>query len=126
MVYFKKIIFAIFFLPFVIYSQTIHNISVPTRTQHLPFGLTYQVPEFNPRIAVALSGGGARGISQIGVLEALEENKIPVDIIVGTSMGSVIGGLYSAGYSLSQIDSIAKNTNWSFINDLKEELGMTW
>jgi NTE family protein len=115
MVYFKKIIFAIFFLPFVIYSQTIYNISVPTRTQKLPFGLTYQVPEFYPRIAVALSGGGARGISQIGVLEALEDNSIPIDIIVGTSMGSVIGGLYSSGYNLKQIDSIAGNTNWNTI-----------
>ncbi len=72
-------------------------------------------PEFYPKIAVALSGGGARGLSQIGVLEALEENNIPIDIIVGTSMGSVIGGLYSAGYSIQQIDSIAKNTNWNAI-----------
>ncbi len=115
MVYFKKLIFVIFFLPFVTFSQTVYNISVPTRTQDLPFGLKYKVPGFYPRIAVALSGGGARGLSQLGVLKALEENNISLDIIAGTSMGSIIGGLYSAGYSLNQIDSIAKNTNWATI-----------
>ena len=115
MVYIKKIIFVILFIPFVTFSQSTFNISVPTRTENLPFGLKYQVPEFYPRIAVALSGGGARGLSQLGVLEALEDNNIPLSIIVGTSMGSIIGGLYSAGYSLNQIDSIADNTNWSTI-----------
>ena len=115
MVYLKKIFFLVFFLPFVTFSQTVYNISVPTRTEELPFGLKFEVPKFYPRVAVALSGGGARGISQLGVLKALEENKIPLNIIVGTSMGSIIGGLYSAGYSLEQIDSIAENTNWNTI-----------
>ncbi len=115
MVYIKKIIIVILFLPFVTFSQTIYNISIPTRTEALPFGLKYDVPEFYPQIAIALSGGGARGISQLGVLKALEESNIPMDIIVGTSMGSIIGGLYSAGYSLEQIDSIAENTNWNTI-----------
>lgn len=102
-------------MPFVIYSQTTTTITVPTRTQNLPFGLSYQVPSFCPKVAVALSGGGARGLAQIGVLQALQDNNVPVDIIVGTSMGSVIGGLYAAGYSLNQIDSIARNTNWDAI-----------
>ena len=115
MICFRKIIFVLFLLPFAIYSQTIQAITVPTRTENLPFGLTYQVPEYLPTVAVALSGGGAKGLAQIGVLEALEDDNIPIDIIVGTSMGCVIGGLYSAGYSLSQIDSIAKNTNWDAI-----------
>ena len=111
----KKIILLVFFLPFVIHSQTVYNISVPTRTENLPFELTYQVPVFYPKIAVALSGGGARGLAQLGVLEALEDNDIPLDIVVGTSMGSIIGGLYSAGYRLKQIDSIAETTDWSSI-----------
>lgn len=115
MVYLKKIILLVFFLPFVIHSQTVYNISIPTRTEKLTFGLTYQVPIFYPKIAVALSGGGARGLAQLGVLEALEDNDIPLNIIVGTSMGSIIGGLYSAGYRLNQIDSIAENTNWNSI-----------
>ncbi len=66
-----------------------------------------------PRVALVLSGGGARGISQVGVLEALREAKIPVDLVVGTSMGSIIGGLYSSGYSPSDLDSIALTQDWS-------------
>ncbi|MFO7446357.1 MAG: patatin-like phospholipase family protein, partial [Ignavibacteriaceae bacterium] len=67
------------------------------------------------------SGGGARGIAQVGVLKAFEENNIPIDILVGTSMGSVIGGLYAAGYSMDEIDSIARNTDWDYILSLDRE-----
>ena len=115
MIYFRKIVYLIILFPFFIYSQKTTTITIPTRTENLPFGLSYQVPIFCPKVAVALSGGGARGLAQIGVLQSLQDNNIPIDIIVGTSMGSVIGGLYAAGYSLSQIDSIAKNTNWNAI-----------
>ncbi len=66
-----------------------------------------------PKIALVLSGGGSRGISQIGVLEALEDAHIPIDMIVGTSMGSIIGGLYASGYSAHQLDSIALSQNWN-------------
>ncbi len=114
MIYFRKIVI-ILFLPLIIYSQTIRTIKVPTRTVKLPFDLTYQVPAFSPKVAIALSGGGAKGLAQIGILEALKDNDIPIEIIVGTSMGSVIGGLYSAGYTLAQIDSISENTNWEDI-----------
>jgi NTE family protein len=68
-----------------------------------------------PRIGLALSGGGARGFAQIGVLQALEEYQIPIDIIVGTSMGSIIGGLYAAGYTPEQLKEISTNINWSEI-----------
>ena len=51
-----------------------------------------QVPENRPRIALVLSGGGARGFAHIGVLRALREMHIPIDIVVGTSMGAVVGG----------------------------------
>lgn len=66
-----------------------------------------------PRVALVLSGGGSRGISQIGVLEELEEAHIPVDMIIGTSMGSIIGGLYSSGYTASELDSIANAQDWN-------------
>lgn len=66
-----------------------------------------------PRVALVLSGGGSRGISQIGILEALEEAHIPVDMIIGTSMGSIIGGLYSSGYTAAQLDSIARTQDWN-------------
>ncbi len=67
------------------------------------------------KIGLALSGGGARGFAQIGVLQVLEENDIPIDIIVGSSMGSIIGGLYASGYSPEEIEKISQNINWSTI-----------
>lgn len=73
----------------------------------------HYVEKSRPKVALVLSGGGSRGISQIGILEALEEAHIPVDMIVGTSMGSIIGGLYSSGYSASDLDSIARTLDWN-------------
>ncbi len=64
------------------------------------------------KVALVLSGGGARGFAQIGVLKALEENGINFDIIVGTSIGAIIGGLYATGYTASELDSLARNINW--------------
>lgn len=78
----------------------------------LPFGLSQKIPVNLPKIGLALSGGGARAISHIGILKAFEEKKLPIELIVGTSMGSIIGGLYSAGYNLDELDSIVSATNW--------------
>ena len=67
------------------------------------------------KVAVVLSGGGAKGVSHIGVLRSLEENGIPVDYIAGTSMGAIIGGLYAAGYSPDQMEKIINSeefTKW--------------
>lgn len=66
-------------------------------------------------VGLVLSGGGAKGIAHIGVLKALEENNIPIDYIVGTSMGAVVGGLYAAGYSPEEIETIVRSPsfqNW--------------
>ena len=59
------------------------------------------------KVALVLSGGGADGLSHIGVLKALEENNIPIDYIAGTSMGALIGGLYASGYSPAEIEAFA-------------------
>jgi NTE family protein len=67
------------------------------------------------RVGLALSGGGARGIFQIGVLQALEEQGVVIDFIAGTSMGSVIGGLYAAGYNARQLGDIVRNILWDDI-----------
>ncbi len=64
-------------------------------------------------VALALSGGGARGFAHIGILQALEEEQIEPDLIVGCSMGAVIGGLYAAGYSAEELKQIALSTDWS-------------
>jgi NTE family protein len=58
------------------------------------------------KVGLVLSGGAAKGIAHIGVLKALEENEIPIDYVVGTSMGGIIGGCYAAGMSPSQIEAI--------------------
>lgn len=68
-----------------------------------------------PRIGLALSGGGARGFAQIGVFQAFEEHQIPIDIIVGTSMGSIVGGLYASGYTPGQLKEISMTINWNEI-----------
>ena len=65
-----------------------------------------------PKVAVVLSGGGAKGFAHIGVLKVLEEEGIPIDIIVGTSMGSLVGGIYSIGYNATELDSLVKSLNW--------------
>ena len=68
-----------------------------------------------PRLALALSGGGARGFAHVGVLKALEEAGIPIDGISGTSIGAVIGGLYAAGYSIQELQALARSLDWSDI-----------
>ncbi|MBL8008210.1 MAG: patatin-like phospholipase family protein [Ignavibacteria bacterium] len=65
------------------------------------------------KTALVLSGGGARGISQLGVLEILEQNRIYPDMIVGTSIGSIVGGFYSSGYKVSEIENILYRFNWN-------------
>lgn len=68
-----------------------------------------------PKVALVLSGGGARGFAHIGVLRALQELRIPVDIVVGTSMGSVVGGAYAAGSSVDQLEQLVRRTDWNAV-----------
>ena len=65
-----------------------------------------------PKIALVLSGGGARGGAHVGVLKVLEEKKIPIDFIVGTSMGALVGGLYASGKTPQEIEDLLVNTDW--------------
>jgi NTE family protein len=65
-----------------------------------------------PKIALVLSGGGAKGFAHIGVLKVLEKEGIPIDLIVGTSMGSLVGGIYSLGYTASELETLVKSLNW--------------
>ena len=84
------------------------------------FVFDMKAQEDQPKVGLVLSGGGARGMAHIGVLQVLEEIGIYPDYITGTSMGSVVGGLYSLGYTADELDSITKTADWSFIlsNDL--------
>ena len=74
------------------------------------------------RVAVVLSGGGAKGMAHIGVLKVLERAGIPVDIVTGTSMGSIIGGLYAIGYNANSLDSMVRVQDWSYVITDKEDL----
>jgi NTE family protein len=66
-----------------------------------------------PRIGLVLSGGGARGIAHIGVLKVLEEMRIPVDVVTGTSMGAIVGGLYAAGLSPEELEALVTSVEWN-------------
>lgn len=77
----------------------------------------------HPRVALVLAGGGAKGIAHVGVLKVLEEYGIIPDIVVGTSMGAIAGGLYSMGYSPSEMEGIVLEANWAYL--FSEESGMT-
>src|ERR1700757_4535018 len=65
-----------------------------------------------PRIGLALSGGGALGLAEIGVIKWMEENHIPVDRIAGTSMGSIIGSMYATGMTPEEIQKFAEKIDW--------------
>ncbi|MBX3006992.1 MAG: patatin-like phospholipase family protein [Melioribacteraceae bacterium] len=75
------------------------------------------------KIGLALSGGGARGIAHIGVIIAFEEEGIPIDYIAGTSMGSIVGGLYAAGYSGEEQKKIVHQIDWESIFNENPEPG---
>lgn len=64
------------------------------------------------KVGLVLSGGGARGLAQIGVINVLEKNGIRIDMVVGTSIGALIGGLYSSGYKMNELENILKRLNW--------------
>ena len=74
------------------------------------------------KVGVVLSGGGAKGMAHIGVLKVLEKAGIPIDIVTGTSMGSIIGGLYSIGYNANALDSMVRVQDWSYVITDREDM----
>ena len=84
-------------------------------TSLLLFLLALTAAAQRPRVGVVLCGGGAKGAAHVGVLKVLEENDIPVDLIVGTSMGAIVGGLYAIGYSAAELDSLIMAQDWNFV-----------
>lgn len=74
--------------------------------------LTSILASDKPKIALVLSGGGARGGAHVGVLKILEKNRVPIDMIVGTSMGSFVGGLYASGKTPQEIEVMLISTDW--------------
>ena len=74
------------------------------------------------KVAVVLSGGGAKGMAHIGAMKVLERAGIPIDIVTGTSMGSIIGGLYAIGYNAQSLDSMVRVQDWSYVITDRENL----
>jgi len=70
------------------------------------------VSGFAQKVGLVLSGGGAKGLAHLGVIRAMEENHIPIDYITGTSMGAIIGGLYAAGYSPDEMETLFKSEDF--------------
>lgn len=103
------------------FSQSSYLLELDLQVKKLPYGLSDFIPKNKPKVALALSGGGARGLSQIGVIKALEEAGIKADIVVGTSMGSIVGGMYAAGYEVEKIDSIVRETDWEDLLTLSNQ-----
>lgn len=79
------------------------------------FSLGVQAQEQRKKVGVVLSGGGAKGVAHIKALKVIEEAGIPIDYIVGTSMGAIVGGLYAIGYTPAQLDSMVREQNWNFL-----------
>lgn len=76
-----------------------------------------------PKIALVLGGGGAKGAAEVGVLKVLEEKGIRPDLIVGTSIGAIVGGLYACGYNAAELDSLFRHQEWlSLIGDRNHDL----
>ena len=70
------------------------------------------IRQYRPTVGLVLAGGGARGLAHLGVIKYMEELGIPVDVITGTSMGGLVGGLYALGYKHEELDSLVRAIEW--------------
>lgn len=113
-------------LPVLLFSQ--HPIIIRPDLKQATARRTSFFPQrspVRPKVALVLSGGGARGAAQIGVLKAFERNNIPIDFISATSLGAIIGGLYASGYTTAEIETLALTTNWDEVLSLSNETKRT-
>jgi NTE family protein len=114
MVYIKRVFFATIYPSFmykhwrrILFFTLTFLTATNLHAQH-----QYDTVRKDGSFGLVLSGGGARGFAHIGVLKVLEEEGLRPDFITGTSMGSIIGGLYAIGYTASQIEELALSTDW--------------
>jgi NTE family protein len=105
----KKTMFKTRCWTLVVSCMVVSFISDPVLTE----GVAGSPEKSRPKIGVVLSGGGARGAAHIGVLKILEQMRIPIDYIVGTSMGSIVGGLYASGMTVAEIESVVTSLDWA-------------
>ena len=77
-----------------------------------------------PKVGLVLGGGGAKGAAEVGVLKVIERAGIPIDYIAGTSIGSIVGGLYAAGYTSAELDSMFCQQEWlTLLTDRRADMG---
>jgi NTE family protein len=107
-------VFLLMFSSIVTPAQTQPPVQAPVQTKDQPPAqpAANSHPARRPRVGLALSGGGALGLAEIGVIQWLEQNHIPVDRIAGTSMGSIIAAIYATGMSSAEIEKFAERVNW--------------
>lgn len=88
----------------------------------LLFVLTFQIQA--QKVGLVLSGGGAKGLTHIGIIRALEENHIPIDYIAGTSMGAIVGSLYAMGYSPDDMERLLKSDSFKrwYTGNIEEKI----
>jgi NTE family protein len=76
---------------------------------------TAHAQDAGPRVGLVLSGGAAKGLAHVGVLQVLERAGVPVDVVAGTSMGALVGALYAVGYDADSLAAIARSVSWDFV-----------
>ena len=91
------------------YTESLSEADTSQKTHAIDLS---NLQNIRPTIALVLSGGGARGFAQIGVLQEFERANIKIDYITGTSIGAILGGLYASGYTAKELDSIVMSTKW--------------
>lgn len=123
----KRIITVIFVFCLLVIGEALHargvdpvadSVAVVEMRRHMS-----EIREHRPTVALVLSGGGAKGAAHIGVIKYIESLDIPVDMVLGTSMGGLIGGLFSLGYTTEQMDTLIRSIDWhwAFSDKLSRE-----
>lgn len=102
-------------VPFPVLAQGSPAVAAGAQVQATPQAPAAAEPGERPRIGLALGGGAARGIAHIGFIRWLEEHRVPIDFIAGTSMGGLIGGAYASGLTPDEMQALMKNTEWDLV-----------
>lgn len=100
-------------ISFYIWSDTYKDSTSMKHYLYILFLLFLLLPPIHAqKVGLVLSGGGAKGLTHIGIIRALEENGIPIDYIAGTSMGAIVGSLYAMGYSPDEMEALLKSDDF--------------
>ena len=111
----RKKRFSSFLILFVLLiSSGLHSISAQEFSDGVSRDASVTIPH-RKKVALVFSGGGAKGLAYIEIIKRIEKAGIPIDLVVGTSMGSIIGSLYCIGYNTDQMDSLVRTVDWTYL-----------